>query len=181
MAKPRSAIAVRGTTKTLIEEALKAFNVKLKSQEAFSDFDEVIDFTQQHSEELGGAEGEDTWHAWQVGDFAVIGDLSLACAKDQDALMTLSASMGEVTAALLDASFGDLLFAVFDGGKLKRLLAIEEDELYEEGSPVVEERGYFNEEFDEEALERLWTGRGLPTFEYDPLDGPFEVIVIDCS
>ncbi len=95
--------------------------------------------------------------------------------------MTLSASMGEVTAALLDASFGDLLFAVFDGGKLKRLLAIEEDELYEEGSPVVEERGYFNEEFDEEALERLWTGRGLPTFEYDPLDGPFEVIVIDCS
>ena len=54
MAKPRSAIAVRGTTKTLIEAALKAFSVTIKSQESADDFDAVIDFTQLHSEELGG-------------------------------------------------------------------------------------------------------------------------------
>lgn len=179
MAKPRSAIAVRGTTKTLIDAALKAFSSKIKSQETAADFDAVIDFTQIHSEELGGNVGEDGWHVWQVGDYAVLGDLSLACARDQEALMALSSSVGEVTAALLDTSFGDLLFAVYEDGRLRRLLAIEDDELYEEGSPVVEERGHFDEEFDEEALERLWTTRGLPTFEHDPLDGPFEVLVIE--
>ena len=181
MAKPRSAIAVRGTTKTLIEGALKAFDVKIKSQQTSTEFDEVIDFTQLHSEELGGNEGEDAWHVWQVGDYAVLGDLSLACARDQEALNALSSELGEVTAALLDTSFGDLLFAVHDDGKLKRMLAIEDDELYEEGSPVIEERGHFDEDFDEEALERLWTARGLPTFEHDPLDGPFEMVVVELS
>ena len=178
MAKPRSAIAVRGTTKTLIEAALKAFSVKIKAQESAEDFDAVIDFTQVHSEELGGNEGEDGWHVWQAGDYAILGDLSLECAKDQDALKALSQSVGEVTTAMLDSSFGDLLFAVYEDGRLKRLLAIEDDELYEEGSPVVEERGHFDEDFDDEALERLWTARGLPTFEHDPLGGPFDVLAV---
>ena len=38
--------------------------------------------------------------------------------------------------------------------------------------------GEDDEDFDDEALERLWTARGLPTFEHDPLDGPFEVLAV---
>lgn len=178
MGKPRSAIAVRGTKNTLIDAALKAFGVNSKTRETADDFDSVIDFTQLHSEDLGGNEGHDAWHVWQEGDFAILGDLSLVVARDQAALAALSAEVGEVTAALFDSSFGDLLFSVYEDGVLKRLLAVEDDELYEMGSPVVEERGHFDEEFDDEALERLWTARGLPTFEYDPLGGPFEVIAI---
>ena len=79
---------------------------------------------------------------------------------------------------MLDSSYGDIIFAVYADGQLKRLLEVEDDEVYEEGSPVLEERGHFDEDFDDEALERLWTARTLPTFEHDPLGGPFEVIVI---
>ena len=79
---------------------------------------------------------------------------------------------------MLDASFGDILFAVYRDGDLKRLLSMEDGELYESGSPVLEERGHFDEEFDDEMLERLWTARKLPTFEHDPLTGPFELVVV---
>lgn len=178
MAKPRSAIAVRGRVEALVSAALSAFGVTEVSRESFDDFDDVIDFTQVHCEELGGEEAQDTWHCWQVGDFAVLGDLSLSVARDFDGLRKLSAQQEEVAAALLDSSFGELDFSVYADGSLKRRLAVEEDELIEEGVPVVEERGHFDEEFDDEALERLWTSRGLPTFEHDPLDGPFTCIVI---
>ena len=178
MAKPRSAIAVRGRVDALVSAALSAFGVTEVSRESCNDFDGVIDFTQVHCEELGGEEAQDTWHCWQVGEFAVLGDLSLSAARDFDALSKLSVQQGEVTAALLDSYYGELDFSVYVDGTLKRRLAVEEDELIEEGVPVVEERGHFDEEFDDEALERLWTARGLPTFEHDPLDGPFTCVVI---
>ena len=178
MAKPRSAIAVRGRVEALLSAALSAFGVTEVSRESCDNFDDVIDFTQVHREELGGEEARDTWHCWQVGDFAVIGDLSLSVARDFGALRKLSDQEEEVTAALFDSAYGELDFSVYAEGSLQRRLAIEEDELIEEGVPVVEERGHFDEEFDDEALERLWTSRGLPTFEHDPLDGPFTCIVI---
>ena len=54
MGKPRSAIAVRGSTKALLDEALKAFSKTLSERRDAKDFDEVIDFTREHCEELGG-------------------------------------------------------------------------------------------------------------------------------
>ena len=178
MGKPRSAIAVRGSTEALLAAALEAFSKTDNERATVPSFDEVIDFTMKHCEELGGAEGEDTWHLWQEGEFALLGDLSLLGPKNQDALKALSKVVGELTVALLDSSFGDIMFAVYADGDLKRLLAIEDDELYESGSPVVEERGHFDEEFDDEMLEMLWTARKLPTFEHDPLTGPFELILV---
>jgi hypothetical protein len=178
MGKPRSAIAVRGSTEVLLAAALKAFSKTASERADATDFDEVIDFTMTHCEELGGTEGEDTWHLWQAGEFAILGDLSLLSPKEQDGLKSLSKTVGELTVGMIDSSFGDLLFAVYDKGNLRRLLSIEDDELYESGTPVLEERGHFDEEFDDEMLERLWTARKLPTFEYDPLAGPFEMVVI---
>ena len=178
MGKPRSAIAVRGSTKALLDEALKAFSKTLSERRDAKDFDEVIDFTREHCEELGGPEGEDCWHLWQHGEFAILGDLSLLSPKDQEALKSLSQHTDELSVGMLDASFGDILFAVYRDGDLKRLLSMEDGELYESGSPVLEERGHFDEEFDDEMLERLWTARKLPTFEHDPLTGPFELVVV---
>ena len=178
MGKPRSAIAVRGTTKALIDAALKAFSSTENARETADDFDGVIDYTREHCEELGGIAGEDTWHCWQEGDFAILGDMSLLNSRDRDALCALSKILGELTVGMLDSSFGDIVFGVYQDGQLRRLLEVEDGEVYEEGSPIVEERGHFDEAFDDEALERLWTARGLPTFEHDPLGGPFELIVI---
>jgi hypothetical protein len=178
MGKPRSAIAVRGSTKALLAAALKAFSKTDNERAQTTNFDDAIDFTMKHCEELGGPEGEDTWHLWQEGEFAILGDLSLLTPKAQNALKELSKTLGELTVAMLDSSFGDIMFAVYADGDLKRLLAIEDGELYESGFPVVEERGHFDEEFDDEMLERLWTARKLPTFEHDPLTGPFELIVV---
>ena len=178
MGKPRSAIAVRGTTKALIDAALKAFSSTETARDTADSFDDVIDYTREHCEELGGASGEDTWHCWQQGEFAILGDLSLDNPQDRDALSELSEQLGELTVGMLDSSFGDIVFGVYVDGKLKRWLEVEEGEVYEEGSPIIEERGHFDEGFDDEALERLWTARGLPTFEHDPLGGPFELVVI---
>lgn len=178
MGKPRSAIAVRGSTEALMAAALKAFSKTAHERAHVTNFDDVIDFTMAHCEELGGPEGEDTWHLWQEGEFAVLGDLSLLTPKSQNALKALSATLTEVTVGMLDSSFGDILFAVYEKGDLRRLLSIDDDELHESGTPVLEERGHFDEEFDDEMLERLWTARKLPTFEHDPLTGPFELVVV---
>ena len=178
MGKPRSAIAVRGSTEALLTAALKAFSKTDGERATVSSFDEAIDFTMKHCEELGGPEGEDTWHLWQEGDFAILGDLSLLGPKNQSALKDLSKMVGELSVALLDSSFGDIMLAVYADGDLKRMLAIEDNEPYEAGSPVVEERGHFDEEFDDEMLEMLWTARKLPTFEHDPLTGPFELVIV---
>ena len=178
MGKPRSAVAVRGSTEELLNAALKAFSKTVSERSTTSDFDEVIDFTMAHCEELGGQEGEDTWHLWQAGEFAIIGDMSLLVPKDQDALKQISEHLGELSVGMLDSSFGDLLFAVYRDGDLKRLLSMEDGELFEAGTPVVEERGHLDEEFDDEMLEHLWTARKLPTFEHDPLDGSFDVVLV---
>ena len=69
-----------------------AFGATEVSRESFDDFDDVIDFTQVHREELGGEEAQDTWHLrW---GFRCSGDLSLVVARDFDALASLAPSKG---------------------------------------------------------------------------------------
>ena len=177
MGKPRSAIAVRGSTKALLDEALKAFSKTLSERRDAKDFDEVIDFTREHCEELGGPEGEDCWHLWQHGEFAILGDLSLLSPKDQEALKSLSQHTDELSVGMLDASFGDILAAVYRDGDLKRLLSMEDGELYESGS-----LSWKNEVTSTKNLTmKCSTSLDSPQVAYlrtRPALGPFELVVI---
>lgn len=126
---------------------------------------------------LGGEVGQEAWYIWKVGEWAVMGDLSMGLAESLDALKSLSKTVGPVVGAALDPYQEYAFFAYFDGGALKRRLVLEDDELTEDGLPVKAERGH-HDEFGEEAAGRLWTSYGLPTFDHDPLDGPFECVAV---
>jgi len=176
MGRARSALAVRASKESLCDAVLKAFSVKKDVAETFDEFDDVIDFCRAQSEELGGKAGYDAWYIWRVGDWAILGDLSLRLGQNPDVLARLSDGLGEVIFASVDAFSGDACFAVYAQGRTRRLLMLEDDEVIEEGFPIPAEHGHFMDEFGDEELERLWTSYGLPTLEVDPSNGPFDCV-----
>lgn len=168
----RSAVAAKTDPVKLRAAVLEAFGATQAADEKFDDFYDVKSFCREHSEMLGGGEGQEAWYIWQVGEWAVMGDLSMQLPDSLDALTALSKAVGGVVAAAIDPYQEYAFFAYFEDGELKRRLVLDEDELTEEGLPVKAERGR-HEEFDEDGAGRLWTSYGLPTFDHDPLDGPF--------
>ena len=173
MGRARSAIAARTSVDALEASLLEAFaSTKVKS-ETHEDFYDAMSFCRDNSEEFNGEEGHEGWYLWQVGDWAVAGDISMQFCESQPALQKLSESVGELVSAGIDTGFEFAHFSVYTNGQIKRLLTLEDDELVEDGFPVEAERGQQMNDFDEQEAERLWTSYGLPTFEHDPLDGPF--------
>lgn len=177
MSRARSNVAARTTIPKLREAALKAYQTREAAGGDLvrcDDFDAVLDFCTPRTEEIGGEPGKDAWYFQQVGDWAVLGDLGLLLQRDQDALARLSTELdGEIVACAIDDAFHYAFFAVFDRGKVRRRLILEDDEFSTEGLPVAAEKGRPLVDFDEEEANRLWTSYGLPTHEYDPLEGPF--------
>ncbi len=182
MGRARSAIAARTSTAKLLEAAIETFGVTVVEEERpeFGDFYDAVAFCRPHCEELGGDEGSDAWYVWQVGEWAVLGDLATALHRDEDALEALSTKLAtEVIVASLDPYVEYACFGAYVGGRMKRRLMLDEDgEYLAEGLPVVAERGQHVDDFDEEECERLWTSYKLPTFEYDPTDGPFLCVAL---
>jgi hypothetical protein len=181
MGRARSAIAAKCDPETLRNEAAAVFGLTLSKQTSLDDFDLVIDFCREHSEELGGEEGQDAWYGWRHGEWAILGDMSLQIPKNLDALAALSARIGTLVVVSIDSGFEYAFLACCDGGKIKRLLILEDEEIVEEGLPVPAERGQHFEDFDEEAAEHIWSSYGLPTFDYDPTEGPFACATVVLS
>ena len=122
---------------------------------------------------MGGEVGSDAWFAWQVGPWAILGDLTLLLPKDFEALEALSQRFGELVVGAVDTGFEYAHFACYAGGRMKRRLTLDEEALEVEGLPVAAERGRHLDDFNEEEADRLWTSYGLPTFDYDPDEGTF--------
>ena len=173
MGRARTAIAARTTIEALQKASLSAFSVDKTNTESYDDFYDAVDFCRANSEEYEGEDGSEAWYFWQVGDWAIVGDISMKLARDQEAIEALSEAVGETIVGAIDPSFQYVLFSAVSEGETRRLLVLEDDELVEEGFPVAAERGRHLDDFDEEELERIWTSYGLPTFEHDPIDGPF--------
>lgn len=177
MSRARSTVAARTTIPKLREAALKAYRSREpvnKDLVEVPDFDAVLDWAGPRTEDLGGEPGSDAWYFHQVGDWAVMGDLGVLLARDLDAIQRMSAALeGELVAAAIDSAFEYAFFASYVGGKLKRRLLLENQEFETEGLPIQAERGRPTVDFDEDEANRIWTHYGLPTFEYDPLEGPF--------
>jgi hypothetical protein len=179
MSRARSSVAARTTIPKLHEAALKAYGNREQVGEPveFPDFDAVIDFCDPRTEELGGEPGKDAWYLHQVGDWAVLGDLGMLLQRDPETLARLSAELnGELIVCAIDSAFNYAYLAAYDRGKMKRRLILEDEEYSTEGLPVPAEKGRPLVMFDEEEADRIWTSYGLPTFEYDPLEGPFRCL-----
>jgi len=173
MGRARSAVAARTTIEALQEALFTALSVEKKAIETHDDFYDVVGFCRSNSDEYEGEDGSSAWYFWKVGEWAIVGDVSLKFCHDQTGLERLSASVGETIVAGLDSSFQYAYFSSVTNGETRRLLVLEDDEITDEGFPVTAERGRQLEEFGEEEAERLWTSYKLPTFEYDPMEGPF--------
>ena len=176
MSRARSALAVRATKDDLIAAALSAFGFEQATSETKTDYDEVIDFCRENSEELGGTAGFEAWYVWTEGDWTILGDLSLQICRNEDALTALSEKVGEIVVTGIDSGFEYAFFAYFRDGDMKRLLILEDDELVEDGFPVKAERGRYMEDFAEEQALELWTSYGMKTLEFDPTADSFTVI-----
>ena len=173
MGRARSAIAARTSISVLQKALLESFSMKEIAQESHDDFYDAVNFCRENSEDFIGEDGQEGWHFWQVGEWAIAGDISLRLCRSQEQLEAISAAVGDLVAAGLDSSFQYAFFAKLEQGETKRLLLLEDDEIVEEGFAIAAERGQFIDDFDEEEAERLWTSFGLPTFEHDPIEGPF--------
>lgn len=176
MSRARCNIAARTRIEDLRQAALAAFDgVEATGEEAeCADFDAVLDFCQPRCEDVGGEAESDAWYLWKVENWAVVGDLNITLQRDMAGLTKLSTSIpGEMIVTAIDNAFDYAFFAVLDSGKLKRMLILDEGEYEAHGQPVKAERGKPLEDFTIEEAERLWTSYGLPTFEWDPLGGPF--------
>lgn len=178
MGRARSAVAARVSLDKMREAAEDAFGVEAVETRSCDDFYDAMDFCRPRSEQLGGEVGQEAWYLWTVGDWVVMGDLSVALTRDLDALARLSKSVGPVVAAAIDSGFEYAFFAYFEGGVLKRRRVLEDEEILEEGLPIKAERGRHLDDFNEEEAGRLWMSYGLPTFDHDPLDGPFECVAV---
>lgn len=176
MGRARSAIAARTSIQVLQKALLDAFSMKETTQESHDDFFDAVNFCRDNSEEFNGEDGQEGWYFWQAGEWAIAGDISLRLSRSQDRLEVISRSVGELVAAGVDSSFQYAFFARFEQGETKRLLLLEDDEIVEEGFPISAERGQFIDDFDEDEAERLWISFGLPTFEHDPIEGPFACV-----
>ena len=173
MGRARSAVAARTSLKALREAFNHAFSVEEAQEESHDDFFDAVQYCRSHSGEFSGSEGSEGWYFWQVGEWAVAGDVSLGLCKNKEALRTVSETLGEIVICGIDTMFEYAHFAVYDAGKNRRLLILEDDEIVDEGFPLQAERGQHVDDFQEEDAERLWVSYGLPTFEYDPDTGPF--------
>lgn len=174
MSRARAAIAARTTVDALLAAAIDAYGKKAGDPAGpFGDFFDAASFCRPLCEELGGELGSDAWYAWQVGPWAVLGDLSLLLQKDHEALEALSKRLGDVVVAAVDMGFEYAHFAYYAGGRMKRRLTLEDEVLDLEGLPVAAERGRHVDDFNEEEADRLWTSYGLPTFDHDPDEGTF--------
>lgn len=169
----RSAVAAKISPEKMRVAVLEAFGGEEVARERFDDFYDVKSFCRAHSEMLGGELGQEAWYIWKVGDWAVMGDLSMELPQSMDALAALSKAVGGVVAGAIDPYQEYAFFAYFEDGQLKRRLKLEDEEILEEGLPVKAERGRHIDDFNEEEAGRLWLSYGLPTFDHDPLDGPF--------
>lgn len=178
MGRARSAVAARVSLDKMRAAVEDAFGVEEVETKTCDDFYDAMDFCRPRSELLGGEIGHEAWYLWKAGEWAVMGDLSMRLPQDLDALAKLSAAVGPVVAAGIDTGFEYAFFAYFEDGALKRRLLLEDEEILEEGLPVKAERGRHLDDFKEEEAERLWTSYGLPTFDHDPLDGPFECVSV---
>ena len=176
MSRARSAVAVRTTLEKFREASINCFAVTPLEQGNCDDFDDVIDFCRPHTELLGGEPGQDAWYFFKKKDWIILGDLGLTLWSQTEALEKLSAELGEVVVAALDDGFAFAHFSVYKDGRVRRRLMLEDDEVTMEGLPVPAERGRHRTDFDLEDAEQLWTSYGLPTFEYDPEEGPFSCI-----
>lgn len=182
MGRARSAIAARTSTDKLLAATIEALGVTVSEEEQpeFAEFDDALDFCRPHCEELGGDEGSDAWYVWKVGEWAVLGDLATALHRDEDALEALSVALGtEVLVATIDPYVEFACFGAYADGRMKRRLMLAEDgEYLSEGLPVAAERGRHLDDFDLEECERVWVSYKLPTFEYDPVEGPFQCAAV---
>ena len=178
MSRARSALAVRATKEQLIDAALKAFDYSKVKEDVCNQFDAVLDFCRDNSEELGGAEACDAWYVWTEGDWAILGDLSLQLNREEEALERLSEQLGDVVVTSIDSGFEFAFFSFLSDGEMKRLLILEDDELVEDGYPIKAERGRYMDDFGEEEANALWTSHGLSTFEFDPSDQDFTLIAV---
>ena len=185
MGRARAVIAARTSIAKLLDAAVEAYGFVLSEDEQpeFEDFQDAVGYCRQHCEELGGDEGSEAWYIWQVGEWAVLGDLTTMLQRDEPALEALSTKVGtEVVVAAIDPYVEYACFGAYAEGRMKRRLALEEDgEYLAEGLPVAAERGRHLDDFDEEECERVWTSYKLPTFEHDPVDGPFRCAALKKS
>ena len=181
MGRARSAIAARTTIEALAEALLSALSLEKKATANHDDFYDVVSFCRSNSEDYEGEDGSEAWYLWKVGDWAVAGDLSLKFTRCQTELEALCTGIGETILGAVDSSYEYAFFSSLSDGETRRLLILEDDEITDEGFPVAAERGRQSSDFDEEEAERLWTSYGLPTFEYDPIEGPFLCVSVTQS
>lgn len=182
MSHARCNIAAR-TPMTKLKEALLATYTEVQTTgeaaQTFDDFDAVLDFCQPRTEEIGGPPGSDAWYLQSIGAWSLVGDLGLLLHRKPDTLKALSQKLGvEVVVCAIDSAWGYAFFALYAGGQMKRQLTLEEGEYEALGLPVQAERGRPLVDFSEEEAERIWTSYGLPTFEYNPEQGPFECLAL---
>lgn len=179
MGRARSAIAAQTTIEELRNAMLDAYGVELAEEgPACEEFYDAADFVRPHTEELGGDLGSEGWYFWKHGDWAIAGDLAMTLCRNDEALQRLSEKVGPIVVGAMDEAFEFAVFAYVEGGEIKRKLMLEDDVCLMEGLPVKAERGRHLMEFDLIEGERLWTSYGLPTFEHDPLGGPFQTIAV---
>lgn len=179
MSRARSALAARTSVEKLKAAACAAFGCRPYEDARFTEFYDVAQFCRDHSEELGGEEGSDGWCFWQVGEWAVLSDLSLALVRKPDAVSALSEALDTVViAAAVDLGFQFAAFIRAEDGELTRRLMLEDELITDEGVPTEAERGIHLEDFTEVEAEQLWRHYDLPTFEHDPLDDAFECVAV---
>lgn len=173
MSRARSAIAARTTVETLFNAALKAFGKTLgDASDTFDDFFDAVTFCRPLTEELGGDEGSDGWYLWQVGEWAVLGDLGAKLQRDSSIVDTLSQDFDDLVVCALDSTYEYAHFSYYVKGSLKRSLILEDEVVDLVGVPVKAERGRMDD-FTLEEADRLWMSYKLPTLELDPEEGNF--------
>lgn len=179
MGRARSAIAAQTTIESLREAMLQVFPVELTEEgPECEDFFDAADYCRPHTEELGGDAGADAWYFWRQGKWAIAGDLGLSLCRNGAALEELSRRVGDLVVGAIDDAFEYALFAVVVRGEIKRRLTLEDDVCVVEGLPTAAERGRHLIDFDLAECEHLWTSHGLPTFDHDPLEGPFKTVAL---
>ena len=179
MSRARSALAARTSVEKLKAAVCEAYGCSPYEEARFTEFYDVAQFCREHSEELGGEVGSDGWCFWQVGEWAVLSDLSQALVRNTDALAALSEALGtEVMAAAVDIGFQSAAFLRADEGEITRRLMLEDQLITDEGVPTEAEHGLHLEDFTEVEAEQLWRHYKLPTFEHDPLDDTFECVAV---
>jgi hypothetical protein len=174
MSRARSAIAARTSLEALKAAACKAYGYTPYETAEFEEFYDAAQFCRANSEELGGDEGTESWYVWEHEGWAVLGDLTLDLARNNDALNAISKALdAELIVGGIDLNYGFAVFGAFTNGEATRFLKLEDDDIEDEGVLLKAERGRPLVDFNEEEAGRLWNSFGLPTFDHDPLDGRF--------